>query len=95
MHLGLVGHQLGERAPEPDRLGGEVSAAAVALVEYQVDDREHRGEPVGEQMGRRHPKRDPGSLDLVLGADQPLGHGLVRDEEGARDLVRVQTAQRP
>ena len=27
VHLGLVGHQLGERAAEPDRLGGEVAAA--------------------------------------------------------------------
>jgi hypothetical protein len=28
VHLGLVGHQLGKRAPEPDRLGREVAAAA-------------------------------------------------------------------
>jgi hypothetical protein len=48
VHLRLVGHQLGERAPEPDRLSREVSAAAVALVEDQVDDREHRGEAVWE-----------------------------------------------
>ena len=50
VHLGLVGHQLGERAAEPDRLGGEVDPAAVALVEDQVDDREHRGEPFREQV---------------------------------------------
>ena len=95
MHLGLVGHQLGERAPEPDRLGGEVSPAAVALVEDQVDDREHRGEAVGEQVRRRHAKRDPGVLDLALRADEPLGHGLLGDEEGAGDLVRRQAAERP
>ena len=46
LHLRLVGHELGERAPEPDRLDREVSAAAVALVEDQVDDGEHRGEAV-------------------------------------------------
>ena len=50
MHLGLVGHQLGERASEPDRLGGEIAAAAVALVEDQVDDGEHGGEPVRQQV---------------------------------------------
>ncbi len=50
VHLGLVGHQLGQRAAEPDRLGGEVAAAAVALVEDQVDDGEHGGEPVGQQV---------------------------------------------
>ena len=60
VHLGLVGHQLGERPAEPDRLGREVAAAAVALVEDQVDDREHRGEPVGQQVVGRHPERDPG-----------------------------------
>jgi len=47
VHLGLVGHQLSEHAPEPDRLGREVAPVAVALVEDQVDDGEHRGEAVG------------------------------------------------
>ena len=49
VHLGLVRHQLGKRASEPDRLGREVSAAAVALVEDQVDDCEDRRETVGEE----------------------------------------------
>jgi hypothetical protein len=49
VHLGLVGHQLGERAAEPDRLGGEVAAAAVALVEDQVDDREHAASRSGSR----------------------------------------------
>ena len=88
MHLRLVGHQLGERAPEPDRLGREVPAAAVPLVEDQVDDCEHRGEAVGEQMSRRHAKRDPGGPDLALRADEPLGHGRLGNEEGAGDLLR-------
>ena len=95
MHLGLVGHQLGERAPEPDRLGREVAAAAVALVEDQVDDREHRGEAVGEQVRRRHAERDPGGLDLALRAHEPLGHRRLGDEEGAGDLVGRQPAERP
>ena len=42
--LGLVGHELGERGAEPDRLGREVAARGwrrVALVEDEVDDRQH------------------------------------------------------
>jgi hypothetical protein len=94
VHLGLVGHQLCERAPEPDCLGREVAAAAVALVEDQVDDRECRREAVGEQMSRRYAKRDSGGLDLAFRADEPLGHGRLGDEEGARDLLCLQPAQR-
>ena len=93
--LGLVGHQLGERSPEPDRLGGELSAPAVALVEDQVDDREHRGEPVGQEVGRGHPERDSGGPDLGLRAHQPLRHRRLRHEERAGDLVRLQPAQCP
>ena len=53
MHLRLVGHQLGKEPGEADRFGAqlvphEVLAAGrgVALVEDQVDDREHGAEPV-------------------------------------------------
>ena len=79
VHLGLVGHQLGERAAEPQRLGASsVAAAAVALVEDQVDDRQHGGEAVGQQVVGRHAERDAGRLDLALGAHEPLGHRRPR-----------------
>ena len=42
----------------------------------------------------RHAKRDPGGLDLVLRAYEPLRHGLAGDEERACDLLRAQPAQR-
>jgi hypothetical protein len=48
LHLRLVWHQPCERLPEADRLGRELATAAVALVEDQVDDCEHRREPVGQ-----------------------------------------------
>ena len=32
-------------------------------------------------------------MDLALGADEPLLHGRLRDEEGARDLGRAETAE--
>jgi hypothetical protein len=35
VYLGLVGHQLGERAAEPDRLGRELSATAVASLKIR------------------------------------------------------------
>ena len=95
MHLGLVGHQFREYAAEPERLGGEVAAAAVALVEDQVDDCQNGVEAVRKQVGRRHAKRDPGGLDLALGPHEPLGHGLLGNEEGAGDLLGPQPAQRP
>ena len=94
MHLRLVGHQLGERAPEPQRLGRQLAAAAVALVEDQVDDREHGREPVGQQVVGRDPERDPGGLDLALRPHQALGHRRLADEEGARDLAGGQAAER-
>jgi hypothetical protein len=93
--LGFVGHQLGERTPEPNRFFGEVAAAAVAFVEDQIDDGEDGGEPVGKQVGGRHPKRDAGGLDLHPRPHEPLGHRLLGDEERSRDLVRAQPAQRP
>ena len=50
MDLGLVGHQLAEQPAEADRFGCEVDPARVPLVEDQVDDSQHRGQPVGEEM---------------------------------------------
>ena len=93
LRLGLVGHQLDQRASEADCLRRKVTAAAVALVEDQVDDRERRGEPVGEQMVGRDPERDPGGLDLALGSHQPLSHRRHGNQERAGNLLRRQTAK--
>ena len=80
---------------EPDRLAGQVAAAAVARVEDQVDDREHGGQPVGQDVVGRHPERDAGGGDLALGPHEALGHRRLRDEERAGDLAGVEAAQRP
>ena len=95
VHLGLVGHQLGERTAESDRLCREVAATAVALVEDQVDDREHGGDAVGKQVRRRHAERDPGLLDLAFRPDEPLRHRRLGDEKRARDLLCRQPAEAP
>jgi hypothetical protein len=68
VYLGLVREQFGQRAPQPDSLRCQLVAAAVALVEDQVDDRENGVETLPEQMSWRHAKRDPGGFDLPLGA---------------------------
>jgi hypothetical protein len=93
--LGLVGHQLGERAPEPDRVGRQLPATRVPLVEDQVDDREHRGQPVGEQMVRWDAERDPGRLDLLLRSYDPLRHRRLGHQKRAGDLVRAEAAEGP
>src|SRR5919106_1651466 len=79
----------------PGAAGRQVAAPGVALVEDQVDDGEHGGKSVGQQVGGRHPKRDPGGPDLVLRAHQSLGHRRLRDQESARNLARGQAAERP
>ena len=94
VRLGLVRHQLDERAAEPDRLARQVAAAGVALVEDEVDHREDGDQPVGQQVRRRHAERDACRLDLRLRAHEPLRHRRVRQEERARDLLGRQAAER-
>ena len=91
MNLGLVGHELGEGAAEPDRLGREVAAAAVALVEDQVDDGQHRGEPVGQQVRRRHAERDPAALIFRFARTSRLA--IVAS--GTRNARAISSSSRP
>ena len=56
--LRLTGHQPVQCPGQRDRLGGEVAASGlaaragqVALVEHEVDDGEHLGEPAGQLVG--------------------------------------------
>ena len=84
-HLLVVdpGRQL---AGEPDRLGGEVDVAGVALVEDQVEHAQHRGDVAGLV--------EPDVRDGPLGPADALGHGRLRHEVGLRDLPRGQAADR-
>jgi hypothetical protein len=98
MHLGLIGHQLGQRSAESQGFGGELAPGGrdrVPLVEDQVHDRDYGAQPLRQQMVGWHPERDPGGLDLALGPDQPLGHRRLSDQEGVRDLSGAQAAERP
>jgi hypothetical protein len=77
--LGLVRHERGKHVPQADGFRAEVDPAAVALVEDQVDDAQHRIEAVGKQVRVGNRERDPGRLDLGLGAGQATLHGLLGD----------------
>ena len=101
VRLRLVGHQLGEYAGEPDRLGAQVKpqqgagGRRVALVEDQVDDGEDGREAAGKLGFGGHAVGDAGVPDLALGPDDPLGHGRFRHEERPRDLRRLEPAEQP
>jgi hypothetical protein len=93
VNLGVLRKQFGERASQPHRLRREFIAAAVALVEDQVDDGEDGVETLAEQVSRWHPERDRRSSDLALGPHQPLRHRGIRYQEGTGDLVGGEPAE--
>ncbi len=70
-------------------------AGRVALVEDEVDDRQHGPKTIGQVGLMRDAVRDPRVADLSLGADQPLRHRRLGDKKGARDLRRGQPSQQP
>ena len=97
--LGLGGHQRRQQLAQPQRLRAQLGAqqvlaggGGVALVEDQVDDREHRVQAIGQRLVARQLERDARVTDLALRADQALAHGGVRHEERPRDLRRRQSS---
>jgi hypothetical protein len=80
VHLGLVRHQRGKRRAEPERLSRQVAAPAVALVEDQIDDGEHRRHPFGQQMIGRNAEGDAHIPDLPLRPREPPLHRLLGNE---------------
>ena len=67
----------------------------IALVENEIDDLEHRSEPLREFLAARRLVGEPGFRQRALGAHDALGDGRLRREEGARDLVGGQAADHP
>jgi len=51
-----------------------------------VDDLQHRGQPVGELVPIGDLERDVRRGEGPFGPDDALGHGRLRDKEGACDL---------
>jgi hypothetical protein len=102
VHLRLLRHQLGEDAPEAERVlaqGGTKpfvsGSCGISLIEHQINGLEHRPEPRLELRTARHLERHTGLGQRALGADDPLRHRRLGDEEGARDLVRREPAEQP
>ncbi len=86
--LGLVGQEVEQQTPEPDRLVAQLSAyesvalgRAIALVEHEVDDRQRGIETIGQQRGRRQGERDVRGFHLPLGPYEPLRHRRLGHEE--------------
>jgi hypothetical protein len=67
----------------------------VPLVEDQVDDRQHGGEPAGEQVISGHLAGGRALLDLLRGARQPLRHGGLGDQERPGDSAAAEDAGGP
>jgi hypothetical protein len=59
----------------------------VALVEYEVDDLEHRRQPGGEIGPARDLEGDAGFSEGPLRTHDSLGDCWLRDEECTRDLL--------
>ena len=74
----------GQLAGQPDRLGGQVDVAGVALVEDEVEHPQHGGD-VARLV-------EPDAGDGPLGPADPLGHGRLRHQVRLRDLTRGQAA---
>ena len=100
--LGLPRRQLGQDAAEAQRVLAQrrphpvvAGGGRVALVEDQVDDLEHRGQAGRELVAARNLEGHPRLGQRPLGPHDPLGHGRLRDQERARDLLGRQPAEQP
>ena len=100
MNFGLVRRQLGQDAPEPQRVLAERRAhpvvtrgRRVALVEDQVDDFEHRRQPCRQLRAARNLEWNLFVGQRALGADDSLGDRRLGDEEGTGNLVGREAAE--
>ena len=97
--LGLIMHQLEEDLAEAKRLPAEVVAheglarmGRIALVEDEIDHREHGGQARGQIVPLGHLVGQAAIADRPLRAHEPLGDRRLGHEERAGDLPRRETA---
>jgi len=100
--LGLPRQQPGDDPAEAQGLLAQLGAdplltgrGGVALVEDEVDDLEHRRQPVGQLVTTGHREPHPLLRERALLADDALRDRRLGDEERPGDLVRAQPAQQP
>ena len=100
VHFGLFARELGEDAAETQRLLAELGPhpvvagrRCVALIEDEVDDRQHRGETRFELRSARHFERHALIAQRPLGTNDALLDGRLGKEEGPGDLFGGQAAE--
>ena len=89
LRLGL--EQAQQQPREADRLVAQrrsrrIIAGAVAFVEQQIEHRRHHTQPLRALHRTGRLERHIGPRDTLLGAGNPLFHGSLAHQEGARDL---------
>ena len=98
----LAREKLGQDAPEPPRLFHQLGsdqplarAGGVALVEDQIDDLKHRGQPLAQLVRARYRERDMRGRQRPLRPHDALRHGRLRHQVRPGDLPRRQPAKQP
>ena len=94
-----LGQQVDEQPAQANGFTGQVRArqrvaarCRVAFVEDQVDDVQHRVEPIGQLGEGRYLVRNAGVADLAFGAHDALRQRRGRRQERARDLFGFEPA---
>ena len=102
MRFGFLRRDRGEHAAHAQRVVAELrpqpfvaARRGIAFVEDEIDDLQHRGEPLDEFLAARGFVGQPGFRERPLRAHDALGNGRLRQQEGARDLVGGQAADHP
>jgi len=100
--LGLARHQPVQQPGQRHGLGRQVTpgrlppgAGQVALVEDEVDDRQHFSEPARELIGIGHAHVGMRRAQRLAGPQQPLGHRGLAGQERGGDLGGAQAAYGP
>ena len=94
MNFWFSRRQLGQDAAEAQRFLAQLRShpvvarcRRVTLVENEIDDLKHGREPLRELSPAGHLEGDALLGQRALGADDALGNGRLRHQEGARDLL--------
>ncbi len=99
VHLRFFGREACQNAAHAQRLLTELwtypvvaGRRRVALVEDQIEDGKHRGKARRALVPVRDLERHTLLGEHLLGANDALGNGRLRNEKGARDLLGGQAA---
>src|SRR6202789_625743 len=100
MHFRLGRNERGQNASQPQRLLAESrthpvlsGGRGIALVEYEVDDLEHRGQALRPLFGTRHLELDVRLRERSFGAHDALPDRRFRNQKSARYFRRGQAAE--